>query len=650
MANKSGRATRKIARRHEWIDADGKLAFVHVKYDNGEWGYRSKQGGKWVGKKPDIAASLMWNMPDLLAALDSGDDVFWCAGEKDADAYAGVLKAGEGVTTSVHQGEKAPVSDEQFELFRGTSSHITIIGDRDPTGYKNVLHRYDGLRSAGVPDEQLEILLPAKSVNDVAEHIEKDAGGFVSVSPAKLRERLSQPKEDTPGPTTSDQLARFQEALRDAGSIQGTGQDWTCPHPDHDDSRPSFGVKVGRDGGLVLNCQSCMPETGTAEHKTWLVEVLDALGLDRSDIRPGEKPQRWRWISAAELATDVPPQRWMLRGALAELTHGVIAGKEKALKSYFAYTLALAVASGRAFLDHWEVKRSGPVVVFVGEGGRLPTQRRLQRIAKAYGLSLAQFAELPLYIIDEIAPIDGKEFQNNLAVILDELKPVLVILDPLYMYHPQDIDAGNLYKRGPALGRYLSKPCADADASFLLVDHWKKNGTGGGFDRISMAGVKEWMDSWAMLEHDTKTGDADPVAVEIGEFKLKLRIGSRQWGERYWSISYNVGMFDEDLGDHIGDISWSVEKPAPPEDDRPREDWYALIRELLQDHPDEYSKTKALEALGAPSGRRWQDANKAWGEMAETYQIEKQPKGTKWHIGRGVFGLSTSESTSGARK
>lgn len=282
-------------RTHKWRDENGQLAFVHRKKPDGSWDYAYKdESGQTVYRKPPIADRLMWNMTDLIAAVETGEDVWWCEGEKDADNLADVLE--QGVTTSVHQGGSAPIEAEQAEIFRDSRSRFYVVLDVDRNGYKHAVNRYEALRDVGVPAGRLHLLAPVEGVNDLSDHLDAGHGieGLRKLTITEVRKTLTAMDEEKKA--KSDERRQKEEAegilnkvfkaLEKTGSTQGHGQDWTCPHPEHEDSRPSFGVALGKNGHVLLNCQGCMPESGTEEHVTWLGEILEAMGLDPSDITP----------------------------------------------------------------------------------------------------------------------------------------------------------------------------------------------------------------------------------------------------------------------------------------------------------------------------------------------------------------------------
>ena len=83
---------------------------------------------------------------------------------------------------------------------------------------------------------------------------------------------------------------------------------------------------------------------------------------------------------------------------------------------------------------------------------------------------------------------------------LDELQPKLVILDPLYAYHPSDVEVQNVYARGPMLAN-LRELIGD-EAALIVGDHFNKTaGSRFDLDNIAQAGMAQWADSWILQKH-----------------------------------------------------------------------------------------------------------------------------------------------------
>ena len=104
---------------------------------------------------------------------------------------------------------------------------------------------------------------------------------------------------------------------------------------------------------------------------------------------PEDEPRRALHLQTfADLAAEVDaagdPQ-WLVRGVIAAGDYGVLGGESKTQKTWNAIDLAVAVAAGTRWLGALPVDRTGPVIVFVGEGGKRNIVRRIRATAAAHG-------------------------------------------------------------------------------------------------------------------------------------------------------------------------------------------------------------------------------------------------------------------------
>ena len=277
----------------------------------------------------------------------------------------------------------------------------------------------------------------------------------------------------------------------------------------------------------------------------------DALANGPSPQEPlDEGPRLFRRWTMAELLAAPRTFEWRVRGLMAHPTHGMLAGAEKTLKTYVSMFVNLGVASGVSIFGHFEVDQSCPVMAYVGEGGRIPYTRRLERVAQAMGVDLLS---IPLFPSFETAPVSSVVFRESLARDLREVQPGLVTMDPWYSFHGTSADARNLYDEGALLSTF-SNICGDAGASLKIVNHNNQTGQGHGLRRITMAGAAEWCDSWWLVDH------REPPDVGAGRFRLSLEIGSRQWGGSAWDLDLNLGPFNVERGEHDGEITWDLRR------------------------------------------------------------------------------------------
>lgn len=241
---------------------------------------------------------------------------------------------------------------------------------------------------------------------------------------------------------------------------------------------------------------------------------------------------------------------WMIRNVLIAPTYGQIAGPSKSLKTFLSQYLAVAVASKEPFLGQFPVERQGPVVVFVGEGGRVPWTRRLPRIAKSVGVEHVE--DLPIYATFETAPILSPKFKDTVAYVLDKIDPVLAILDPLYSFHGGTTNSANLHEEG-ALLTAMADPFVEHESNLMIVNHYNRSTGRRSLDRITMAGSGEWSDSWWLSD------EREPPMLDTGDFHITVEFGSRQWGGIKRDIDLNTGApADEGFGEGEQPIQLSV--------------------------------------------------------------------------------------------
>lgn len=318
----------------------------------------------------------------------------------------------------------------------------------------------------------------------------------------------------------------------------------------------------------------------------------------------------FKTLTSAQWAETVPPVRWMIKGTLCEDTFGPNAGPKKSLKTHDNQAIAFACATAQPLYlySDFAVSKTRKVLYIVGEGGELPVRRTLQRMARAYGLSLNDVAgdpDFPLVVAFGAAPMDADPFVDELKGLLDSHQPELVLIESFYNFHPRDLETGNLYQRGQAIDEFhklVRGQCVGATS--ILTDHFRSTGVGKSIDldNISMAGQAENADSWILRNH------REVPDVAEGEFRLRTEFNSRQWGGGAWDVDWHLGRFDPELGGHDGEISWDVQPAAdtangskqrgPSNTERAN-----LILEYVDAHP-EASQTAVVDALCHEHGGR----------------------------------------------
>lgn len=324
---------------------------------------------------------------------------------------------------------------------------------------------------------------------------------------------------------------------------------------------------------------------------------------DMWDVKEtGEEDDGFRLVSARELAQPVRPMRWLIRRFWAEGSAGVLGADKKTFKTWNLQAMGLGVASGRPLFDEFEISTPGGVLYLAGEGGREAFQNRHQVIAARYGLTGDELAEVPFHAEFGVGSLSEKGFTATVSAYLDALQPKLVILDPLYAYHPQDVETSNLYARGQMLANL--RELVGSEAALAIGDHFKKTATGGlDLDNIGMSGMSQWADSWVLQKH------RESPDLENDEYRLYLETGTRRGGGRCLELDWSLEP-DRSNPDTLmwKSVDWAV-RPVQKKTSAKADGGLAgsktehNIEQVLRDHPYEFTQTQVVKEIGGNRDR-----------------------------------------------
>ena len=173
---------------------------------------------------------------------------------------------------------------------------------------------------------------------------------------------------------------------------------------------------------------------------------------------------------ASQLATAGPQTQWLIEGLWSDQAVGILGGEPKCCKSFLALDIALSVASGTACLRQFPVRRPGKVLLFPAEDSLAVVRQRLEGIAAA---AQVDFQNLAVEVIT--APslrLDMPADRQRLSQTIQNLQPVLLILDPLIRLHRVDEnDATQI----AALLSYLRQLQRQFRLAVILVHHARKD-------------------------------------------------------------------------------------------------------------------------------------------------------------------------------
>ena len=240
----------------------------------------------------------------------------------------------------------------------------------------------------------------------------------------------------------------------------------------------------------------------------------------------------WRLAERAE------EHRWLVAGLWSEQAVGIVGGEPKCCKSFLALDLAVAVASGMPCLRRFSVSRAGRVLLFAAEDALHIVRRRLEGIASAAGVALAdldiQVITSPVLRLDLDADQRnlGSELPRDLADTVARLQPRLLILDPFVRLHRIDENASG--EVAPLLA-YLRELQRRHGVAVLVVHHARKGG--GARAGQALRGSSEfhaWGDSNLYLRRDGETlslsvehraaASPRPITIELAQRGLALAL------------------------------------------------------------------------------------------------------------------------------
>jgi hypothetical protein len=172
---------------------------------------------------------------------------------------------------------------------------------------------------------------------------------------------------------------------------------------------------------------------------------------------------------AGQLETVVPGQRWLIRSIWARSAVGILGGPPKSCKSYLGLELATSVATGIPALSLFPIDRKGRVLIYLAEDSLPLIRSRLEAICdfRKYDIRL-----LDLHVIcSPVLRLDLKRDQQRLINTVDELRPTLLLLDPLVRLHR--LDENSSTEMSGLLG-FLRELQRQFDLAIILVHHASK--------------------------------------------------------------------------------------------------------------------------------------------------------------------------------
>lgn len=249
---------------------------------------------------------------------------------------------------------------------------------------------------------------------------------------------------------------------------------------------------------------------------------------------------------------------WLVDGIWQAGTYGMIAGEPKTYKSVLATDLALSVASGKPFLNTYEVLQPGKVLFIQEENNEATVQDRVHKVANHKGLMTTTSYGIPIIIPLPIV------FSNNFGIDLTDdtcrelientikaEQPIMVILDPLYMMLGA-VEENSATEVRDVL-RWLTYIRNTYGCAIVLCHHYNKGNdtkSRGGSKMRGTSAFHAWVESALYVKTTT-----EPNTIEIErefrtfpttpQFVVNMELGEP--GEMYYRPILKTGSYSMEL-------------------------------------------------------------------------------------------------------
>jgi hypothetical protein len=264
---------------------------------------------------------------------------------------------------------------------------------------------------------------------------------------------------------------------------------------------------------------------------------------------------------------------WLIQNVWANRSHGMIAGEPKTYKSIISTEIAVSVASGLPMWDQFKVDRTGPVLIIQEENPPWVVQDRLIKVASSKDLLRGQVKtvqgardklfitfpkSLPIKILNNWGfNLTLTEHRTMLERMLDKVKPVLLILDPLYLILG-DTDDNSAQDLRDTLNWLLHLKIVYG-CGIMILHHWNKGGGSGrgGQRMLGSTTFHAWVDS--AIYTSIRNVETNDITIER-EFRSfmkpdKLIMGikmSEPGKEPEYHVTLNKSTELVEKGDHAG--------------------------------------------------------------------------------------------------
>jgi len=244
------------------------------------------------------------------------------------------------------------------------------------------------------------------------------------------------------------------------------------------------------------------------------------------DPTKASRPRAARLRRPADL--DPTKTSFLIDGLIPLGWFGEIAGRDGRGKTLLAMNIAKSVLTGEKLFNTFAVNKTGPVVMYMLDDPENLVRERIEQ------LGLISHPDLHVGTENDLDKNDPHLFEDLTELCL-EVKPVLVIVDALYLFTPEnkkgnDSDQANSSgAMGPIVAAF-NRICSETGATIALVAHDNKAGSDVAGSQV-IRNMAKWILRMALpkqYEKDKQGGrTTNDRILELDKLKVS---SSKVWG------------------------------------------------------------------------------------------------------------------------
>lgn len=221
---------------------------------------------------------------------------------------------------------------------------------------------------------------------------------------------------------------------------------------------------------------------------------------------------------------------WLVDSLIEKGGIGFIAGEPKLSKSWLALHLAISLATGSRFLDHFDVKEKRKVLYLQEEDSGALVKRRLLRLLRGCGIDKIE-DDLFHVAIRSGFQIDVETWRSRLHAELETWRPEIIIIDVFNKFHTKE---DNSQPEMTEVMGHIDSFRRLFGCAIMIVHHFKKSGgvgaSGRGNQRLRGSSVLGGSSENSLylsagpsglyrVEPESKSTQVDPFSYALEDIK-----------------------------------------------------------------------------------------------------------------------------------